>query len=112
MEIFTILGSILDGFVNEGEYKIHKDDNVIIPIVDTHIIAECLVPLCDNTTYIGKWYVVFGKNPCNENGEIISITHCISGKEIVFNVREAILNRLSSCGMDGLYFDMCNEIIL
>lgn len=112
MEIFTLLGSVIDGFINEGEMKSKDNGNVTIVVTNSDIINECILPLCDDDVSNGYWCLNFGKNPHNGNGELVSVTHIFSGKETTVNVKKRILDRLSIYGLDELYFKMCNEIIL
>lgn len=112
MEIFTLLGSVIDGFINEGEMKSKDNGNVTIVVTNSDIINECILPLCDDDVSNGYWYLNFGTNPHSGNGELVSITHIFSGKETTVNVKKRILDRLSIYGLDELYFKMCNEIIL
>ena len=120
MSIFTLLGIILDGLMNDDMEVLADDETAEVVIEDANIIDKLIMPLCDDdaseVVENGEWYqavLVFGKNRRGE-GEIQTVRFENSlGDEAECEVGDGIITDLVTNFMllDKLYHRMCDEIM-
>lgn len=117
MNIFSLLGIILDDVVNgngDGFYflKMRNDDGTVsIATTSVGINVNDYLPYVPN----GKEVIFnFGYNSkYNNRGCLNSITVVTSDNvEATYKMEEKMISELSVYGFDEIYFSICEEIIL
>lgn len=111
MYVFTLLGIVLDMF--KDGYIISAKDGV--GFTDVNTINKYILPLCYEFCGAGEWKAArinFSRNPHCRKGEIESIVVSDStGECVVCPVGKSILEEVSEELLDGVYFDICDEIL-
>lgn len=108
MNIFSLLGFILDSIVDNSVIKTKNDNDTV------SIEAENLSAYIPQTIDNDKVVLNFRYNSkYNNRGELFSIVVITSNNVVMtYEVGEKILSEISMCGLDEVYFSMCEEIIL
>ena len=116
MDIFVILGQVLDSFVLNGENKSKGEDcNVSVESDDVHMVYTCAMNFdVDTDEEWNKVVLTFRKNPDCGKGELNWITfyNLATGDYKVYEVGVSILETISESGLHSLYFKICEEIML
>lgn len=111
MYVFTLLGIVLDMF-KDGSLISAKDG---VGFTDVNTINKYILPLCCEFCGTGEWKAArinFNRNPHCHKGEIESIAMCdTKGNSIVCPVAQSVLEEVSEDLLDGIYFEMCDEIL-
>ena len=108
MNIFSLLGTILDGLVNDTVVKTRNDNDTV------SIEAENINTYIPKAVNNDKVILNFRYNSkYNNRGELFSIV-IITPNNVVttYEVGEKILSEISTIGLDEIYFSMCEEIML
>lgn len=122
MYIFSLLGIVVDYLRCEEIERNKVDNGVNIEVSGCDLILKYTLLLCEDyandwcpIVNNGTWHTTtlnFRKNPHNK-GELRSITFENSlGQNVVCEVGDDLLETLSDEIQDGLYFELCDEIIL
>lgn len=116
MDIFVILGQVLDSFVLNGESKSKGEDcNVSVESDSEYIVCDCAANFINDTSC--EWHKViltFRKNPDCGKGELNWVTfyNLTTGESKTCEVGDLILESISESGLHSLYFKICEEIML
>lgn len=108
MNIFSLLGTILDGLVNDTVTKTRNDNDTVS--IEVENINTYIPKAVDNDKVILNFRY---NNKYNNRGELFSIV-VITPNNVVttYEVGEKILLDISTIGLDEIYFSMCEEIML
>ena len=108
MNIFSLLGAILDDLVNDTVTKI-RNDNDTVSIEAKNISTYIPQAVNDDKVILNFRY----NNKYNNRGELFSVM-VITPNNVVttYEVGEKILSEISTIGLDEIYFSMCEEIML
>lgn len=108
MNIFNLLGAILDGIVNDTVAKTRNDSDTVS--IEAKNINTYIPKAVDNDKVILNFRY---NNKYNNRGELFSIV-VITPNNVVttYEVGEKILLDISTIGLDEIYFSMCEEIML
>ncbi len=108
MNIFSLLGTILDGLVNDTVVKTRNDGDTVS--IEAENINTYIPKAVDNDKVILNFIY---NSKYNNRGELFSIV-IITPNNVVttYEVGEKILSEISSIGLDEIYFQMCEEIML
>lgn len=108
MNIFSLLGTILDGLVNDTVVKTRNDNDTVS--IEAENINTYIPKAVDNDKVILNFRY---NNKYNNRGELFSIV-VITPNNVVttYEVGEKILLNISTIGLDEIYFSMCEEIML
>lgn len=108
MNIFSLLGAILDDLVNDTVTKI-RNNNDTVSIKAKNISTYIPQAVNDDKVILNFRY----NNKYNNRGELFSVM-VITPNNVVttYEVGEKILSEISSIGLDEIYFSMCEEIML
>lgn len=123
MYVFTLLGMIMDGLMNDELEVLSDGGYAEITIEDTDIIDRYIMPLCDDDEEErrevidgGSWYqttLIFGKNRRGEGEiQIVRFENSV-GDAIDCEVGDHIISELATNYMllDRLYHQICDEIM-
>lgn len=108
MNIFGLLGTILDGLVNDTVAKARNDNDTVS--IEAENINTYIPKAVDNDKVILNFRY---NSKYNNRGELFSIV-IITPNNVVttYEVGEKILSEISTIGLDEIYFSMCEEIML
>lgn len=125
MEVFTLLGMILDSRIENGgcvsdSYCDVEDDNVVYyEIDDSNVIKNFVLPLCseedqecsaDQKFSLAEIRIQKNSN-CRGQYELKSITFMNKkGEKFTFLISDKVLQTLSKLCFDNIYFKMCGEL--
>lgn len=116
MDIFVILGQVLDSFVLNGEGKFKENDGTVnIESDDVHMVYTCAMNFdVDTDKEWNKVVLTFRKNPDCGKGELNWITfyNLVTGDYKVYEIGDLILENISESGLGSLYFKICENIML
>lgn len=116
MNIFYILGQVLDSFVLNGESKFKENDGTVnIESDDVHMVYTCAMNFdVDTDEEWNKVVLTFRKNPDCGKGELNWITfyNLATGDYKVYEIGNLILENISESGLGSLYFKICENIML
>lgn len=108
MNIFSLLGAILDGLVNDTVTKTRNDNDTVS--IEAENINTYIPTTADNDKVILNFRY---NSKYNNRGELFSIVVITPNNVMTtYEVGEKILLEISSIGLDEIYFSMCEEIIL
>lgn len=108
MNIFSLLGTILDGLVNDTVVKTKNDNDTVS--IEAENINTYIPKAVDNDKVILNFRY---NSKYNNRGELFSVV-VITPNNVVttYEVGEKILLDISTIGLDEIYFQMCEEIML
>ena len=125
MEVFTVLGMILDSKIENGgcvsdSYCDVEDETVVYyEIDDSDVIKKYMLPLCsekdqeesaDQKFNLAEIRIKKGSN-CRGQYELESITFMNKkGEKFVFVISNRILQVVTQLCLDNIYFKLCNEL--
>lgn len=108
MNIFGLLGTILDGLVNDTVAKTRNDNDTVS--IETENINTYIPKTVDNDKVILNFRY---NSKYNNRGELCSIVVITPNNAMTtYKVGEKILSEISTIGLDEIYFSMCEEIML
>lgn len=108
MNIFGLLGTILDGLVNDTVAKTRNDNDTIS--IEAENINTYIPQAVDDDKVIFNFRY---NSKYNNRGELFSIVVITSNNAMTtYEVGEKILSEISTIGLDEIYFSMCEEIML
>lgn len=108
MNIFSLLGAILDDLVSDSMAKIKNDNDTVS--IEAENINTYIPKAVDNDKVILNFRY---NSKYNNRGELFSIVVITPNNVMTtYEVGEKILSEISSIGLDEIYFSMCEEIML
>ena len=108
MKIFSLLGTILDGLVNDTVAKTRNDNDTVS--IEAENINTYIPQVINNDKVILNFRY---NSKYNNRGELFSIVVITSNNVMTtYEVGEKILSEISQSGLDEIYFSMCEEIML
>ena len=125
MEVFTVLGMILDskiengGCVSDSYCDIEDEDVVYYEIDDSDIIRNYMLPLCSEEDQEDSADQKFNlaeiriqkSATCRGQYELDSITFMNKkGEKFMFLISDRILQAVTQHCLDNMYFKICGEL--
>lgn len=108
MNIFSLLGAILDDLVSDSMAKIKNDNDTVS--IEAENINTYIPKAVDNDKVVLNFRY---NSKYNNRGELFSIVVITPNNVMTtYEVGEKILSEFSSIGLDEIYFSMCEEIML
>lgn len=108
MNIFSLLGAILDDLVSDSMAKIKNDNDTVS--IEAENINTYIPKAVDNDKVVLNFRY---NSKYNNRGELFSIVVITPNNVMTtYEVGEKILSEISSIGLDEIYFSMCEEIML